>query len=88
MSDEVQRVQERVAYAEQRVADMQQCATELKGIQDKYQSFLWHRNAHSGPQLFTAICLLERETEKAAEWLSKEKVNLYWAKERAEGRIK
>lgn len=82
MSAEVQKLRERYAYAEQRAGEMQQLLYDLKTLQDKYKDILWHKSAHSGPQLYMAISMVELECQRAEGWLKSTRTNLQWAANR------
>lgn len=81
--DGVAKQDDRVRYAELKLAKMRECQLKLRDLIMSYESVFFGRYANSGIRLFEADNHLTREIESAEAWLKGEQKRLWWQKREA-----
>ncbi len=74
----IEKQQDRVAYAQRKVARMEECQLRLRDFIMLYQDVLYGKQAHSGLRIFEADCHLTAEITSAKGWLTGETKRLWW----------
>lgn len=78
MTDEdFQKLQQRVAWGQQRLALMKELVAHLRKLETDYADIFWSKKSTlSGQKPFEASCHLEREIKPIAEWLNNQTLYL------------